>query len=184
MSCVIGMSFCFNFVPLSARLSAFSMPSTLWCDSTHIIVTNPLTLLLWIIISLVQSWQSLQLSFFRTACTGRLSVQMTVVSAGCNSIHYSALSMAIPSAPKEEQIFPATKLSLSSIAIFLSSMNIPAPPLSIMFLVDPSVQMTNSTSWLLLLPGCYWDFWAKARIKYIIIVWIFVAFNEKAVKDC
>ena len=40
---------------------------------------------------------------------------MTVISVGCNSIQYSALSMAIPSAPKEEQISPASKLSLSSI---------------------------------------------------------------------
>ena len=73
-----------------------------------------LTLLLWIFIFLVQSWQSLQLSFFKTARTDRLSVQMTV-SAGCSSIQYSALSMATPSAPKEEHISPAAKLSLSSI---------------------------------------------------------------------
>ena len=81
---------------------------------------------------------------------------MTVVSAGCNSIHYSALSMADPSSPKEEQISPAAKLSLSSIriALLLSAMKIPAPPLASLLLVDPSVQMI-STSWLLLLPGCY-----------------------------
>ena len=73
-----------------------------------------LTLLLWIFIFLVQSWQSLQLSFFKTARADRLSVQTTVY-AGCSSIQYSALSMATPSAPKEEQISPAAKLSLSSI---------------------------------------------------------------------
>ena len=123
MSCVISMSFWFNFVPLSARLSASSMSSTLYSDGIHNILTNPLTLLLWVFIFLVQPWQSFQLSFFRTACTNR-------------------------------QISPATKLSLSSIALFLSLIKIPAPPLSSLLLVDPSVQMTNSTSWLLLLPGC------------------------------
>ena len=67
----------------------------------------------------------------------------------------TAASIASAHKKKNKKKKTAAKLSLSSIALFITLMKIPAPPLSSLFLVDLSVQMTISTSWLLLLPGCY-----------------------------